>query len=567
MHTLDWIVLFGAMAAMVVYGVWKGGRSKNMEGYLLANRQIPWYMVGLGAMATQASAITFLSTTGQGYTDGMRFVQFYFGLPLAMIVLCLTAVPIFHRLHIFTAYEYLEKRFDLKTRALAAWLFLLQRGLSTGLSIYAPSIVLSTLLGWDLFYTNVLTGGVVIIYTLTGGARAVAYTQMQQMLIIWTGMFAALGVIIYLLPNDISFFDTLRVAGKLEHLQAVTTNVDLNDRYTLWTGLVGGFFLQLSYFGTDQSQVQRYLTGSSVQESRMGLLLNGLVKVPMQVIILFVGVMVFMYYQFNAPPIYFNEVEKAKVYATPRGPAFKQLEQDYAATHAEKAAAIRALATALEGGNEAAVAQQKQVVQQKAQQATAQREQAIVILKEVSGKEVPKDNDYVFLTFVMGHLPVGLVGLLIAVVFAASMSSCSAALTSLAATTLVDVYKRQLKPHASEAHYVWVGKVGTVAWGVFCIAMAGWAAKLGNLIEAVNILGSLFYGTILGIFVVGFYQKQVTGHAVFWAAVVAEIVVIGLWKFTGISYLWYNLVGCALVMLFAEVVERVFKKSRENFSG
>jgi Na+/proline symporter len=556
MHTLDWIVLFSAMAAMVVYGVWKGGRSKNIEGYLLANRQIPWYMVGLGAMATQASAITFLSTTGQGYTDGMRFVQFYFGLPLAMIVLCITVVPIFHRLHIFTAYEFLEKRFDLKTRTLASFLFLIQRGLSTGLSIYAPSIVLSTLLGWDLFYTNVLTGGVVIVYTLTGGARAVAYTQMQQMLIIWSGMFIALGVIIYLLPSDISFFNSLRIAGKLEHLQAVTTNVDLNDRYTLWTGLVGGFFLQLSYFGTDQSQVQRYLTGSSVQESRMGLLLNGMVKVPMQVIILFVGVMVFMFYQFSAPPIYFNQVEKAKVYATPQGPAFKQLEQDYAETHTQKAAAIRELASALDSGDEAAIAQKKQAVQQKTQQAAAQRAQAIATLNQVNGKEVSKDNDYVFLTFVMAHLPMGLVGLLVAVIFAASMSSCSAALNSLAATTLVDVYKRMVAPAATDAHYVWVSKLSTVAWGVFCILMAGWAAKLGNLIEAVNILGSLFYGTILGIFVVGFYMRQVTGSAVFWGAVAAEVVVIALWKFTGISYLWYNLAGCALVMLFAEVIQR-----------
>ncbi len=553
MHTLDWVILFLALASMVVYGVWRGGRNKNIQDYLLANREIPWYMVGLSAMATQASAITFLSTTSQGYADGMRFVQFYFGLPLAMVVLCVTLVPIFHRLKVYTAYEYLENRFDFKTRALAAFLFLFQRGLSTGLSIYAPSIVLSTLLGWDLFYTNILTGGTVIIYTLTGGARAVAHTQMQQMLIIWGGLFIALGVIIYLLPPEVGFWNGLNIAGKMEHLKAVTTEVNPNDRYTLWTGLLGGFFLQLSYFGTDQSQVQRYLTGASIRESRMGLLLNGMVKVPMQVVILFIGVMVYVFYLFAAPPLYFNPVATDKVKGTQYEAPYTALQQDYGKAHAERKAAVLSLSQALDADDKATAAAATATIKLAESKAQVLRTQAQVVLTQANnGERPPADNDYVFLTFVMNYLPLGLVGLLVAVIFAASMSSCSAALNSLAGTTVVDFYKRAIRPSGSEAHYVLASRVATVGWGVFCIAMAGWAAQLGNLIEAVNILGSLFYGTILGIFVVAFYQKRVRGNAVFWAAVLAECIVIALWKFTELSYLWYNLIGCMLVMAFAQ---------------
>lgn len=556
MGMLDWAVLFTTLVGIVAYGVWKGGRQRNLSSYLLANREIPWYMVGLGVMATQASAITFLSTTGQGYHDGMRFVQFYFGLPLAMVVLCVTAIPLYQRLGVFTAYEFLEQRFDYRARALTSGLFLVQRGLSTGLSLYAPALVLEVMLGWNVYLTSAIIGLLIIIYTVTGGAKAVGYTQMQQTVVIWLGMFAALGVAMTSLPAEVSVLDGLRLAGHLGRLEAVTwpTSVSsfFNDRYTLLSGLIGGFFLQLSYFGTDQSQVQRYLTAPSIRESRMGLLLNGLIKVPMQVLILFIGVMVFVFYLFTAPPVYFNPAIRAQVVASAEGPAFEQVEADYRATHTKKRAALLLLTQSLSNHDTQRSAIAEAEVDALAAQERALRAQALQHVEKVTSAAARNDADYVFLTFVFGYLPPGLVGLVIAVIFAASMSSISAALNSLASCTVVDFYERLKRPSEDSAAAVRASRISTLAWGLFSIAIAGYARYLGNLIEAVNILGSLFYGVILGIFVCALYLRRVKSTSLFYGALIGQVGVIALYVLqVPVSFLWYNVVGCILVPLSA----------------
>jgi Na+/proline symporter len=551
MNLLDWIVLVASLVFIVLYGVWKGRGSQDIEGYLLANKTMPWYSVGLSIMATQASAITFLSAPGQAYADGMRFVQFYFGLPIAMVVLSITAVPIYRRLKVYTAYEYLEGRFDLKTRALAALLFLTQRGLATGLTIYAPSIILSSILGWNIYLTNLVIGTLVIIYTVAGGSKGVTYTQLGQATIILVGMFAAFLMIIHLLPSDITFTDAVRVAGKTGKLNVIDFSFDLNNRYTFWSGLIGGFFLALSYFGTDQSQVGRYLAGASIAQSRLGLLMNGMIKVPMQFCILFIGSVLFVFYQFAAPPLFFNQVETNRIHQSPYAGQYQNLETEYRRVFDTKEKDIRALVGAMRTEDKLAIEQATRRVQASQQQATDIRKQATDLMKKNNDLADINDSNYVFLTFVTRYLPAGLVGLLIAVVFAASMGSTSSALNSLASTTVVDIYRRTIRKQASEKHYLRASKLFTVFWGLYCVGVAQFANRLGNLLEAVNQLGSLFYGSILGIFLVAFYVKSVKGSSTFYAALITEAIVVILYNTTKIAFLWYNVIGCLLVIVIA----------------
>ena len=551
MNLLDWVVLVASLVFIVLYGVWKGRDSQNIEGYLLANKTMSWYSVGLSIMATQASAITFLSAPGQAYADGMRFVQFYFGLPIAMVVLSITAVPIYRRLQVYTAYEYLEGRFDLKTRALAALLFLTQRGLATGLTIYAPSIILSSILGWNIYLTNLVIGALVIIYTVAGGSKGVTYTQLGQATIILVGMFAAFLMIIHLLPSDITFADAVRVAGKTGKLRVIDFSFDWNNRYTLWSGLIGGFFLALSYFGTDQSQVGRYLAGASIAQSRLGLLMNGMIKVPMQFCILFIGSVLFVFYQFAAPPLFFNQVETDRIYSSPYAGQYQHLETEYQRVFHTKEKDIRELVGAMRTEDEAAIEGATRRVRVSQQQAADIRKQATDLMKKNNDLADTNDSNYVFLSFVTRYLPAGLVGLLIAVVFAASMGSTASALNSLASTTVVDIYKRTIRKDASEKHYLLASKLFTVFWGLYCVGVAQFANRLGNLLEAVNQLGSLFYGSILGIFLVAFYLKSVRGSNTFYAALITEAIVLICYFTTKIAFLWYNVIGCLLVVVIA----------------
>ena len=554
MSHLDWGVLAVWLAFIVAYGVWKGGHSRDLHGYLLAGREMRWGTVLLSIMATQASAITFLSTPGQAYADGVRFVQFYLGLPLAMIVLSISAVPIYHRLKIYTAYEFLETRFDLKTRTLTAFLFLVQRGLAAGLTIFAPALILSVVLGWDLHLTIVLTGGLAVIYTTTGGTRAVSRTQTLQMAIIFVGMGAVFAVLWRSLPAGVSLLDAFRVAGKAGRLAAINPSFSLTDRYTLWSGLIGGMFLALSYFGTDQSQVQRYLAGRSAAESRFGLLANGVLKVPMQFAILLLGAAVFAFYQFEAPPVFFNPVETARMRVSASGAPFAALERRYRDVAAVRGQRARELAAALRDGDAATRAGAETAYRAVSADADAVRAQAIGLMRADRLSD-GNDTNYVFLGFVVSKLPAGLLGLLLAAVFAAAMSASSAELNALASTTVVDVYRRLLRPGASERHAVAVSRAATVVWGTFAVGFAELANRLGSLIEAVNILGSLFYGTILGIFLTGFYLRRVGGTAVFVAALLAEAGVLACFALTRVSFLWYNVVGCLAVIAIAPLLQ------------
>lgn len=560
MSIVDWLVLGFTLFFIIIYGVWKSRGTKNIQGYLLADRRLPWYHVGLSVMATQASAITFLSAPGQGYTDGLRFVQFYFGLPLAMVMLCITFVPIFHRLNVYTAYEYLEKRFDNKTRTLTAALFLLQRGLSTGVTIYAPAIILSTILGVDIVYTIIANGLLVIAYTVYGGTKAVSYTQLLQMIIIFSGLFLAAYMVVHFLPADVSFSDALHVAGKMEKLNAIDTTFDLNNRYNIWSGLIGGFFLQLSYFGTDQSQVGRYLTGSSVKQSRLGLVMNGLVKIPMQFFILLIGVLVFTFYQFHQPPVFFNKVEIAQLEKSSYKSEYTKLENAYTLAQQEKQAEVRGLVRAIHSNNENAVKAEGIKVRQADKKTAEIRKEVIALMKKNDPKADVNDTNYIFLSFVTQHLPIGVVGLIIAIIFLAAMGSTASGLNSLVSTTIVDFYKRLIKKEENDKLYLAASRWATVLWGIFCIAVAFYASRLGNLIEAVNILGSLFYGTILGIFLVAFYMKKMSGTAVFYAAIIGEIFIVIAWATDLTAFLWLNVIGCALVMLFTFLIQLVLNK-------
>ncbi|QQS37742.1 MAG: sodium:solute symporter [Ignavibacteriales bacterium] len=564
MRTLDWIILCGTIILIVIYGVYKGRGSKNIKSYLLSNNDMKWYTITISIMATQASAITFLSTPGQAYVDGMRFVQFYLGLPIAMIILSVTAVPIYHKLKVFTAYEYLETKFDIKTRALAAFLFLIQRGLAAGLTIYAPSLILSVLLGWDLYLTNLIVGLLVIIYTTTGGAKAVGWTQFHQMIVITVGMFTAFAVILLLLPTDVSVMDSIRAAGKMGKLESIDFSFDLDNRYSFWSGLLGGLFLQLSYFGTDQSQVQRYLTGESVKQSRLGLLVNGIVKIPMQFIILFIGAMLFMFYQFNTPPLFFNPVETEKLKSGKYAFEYSELEKQFEDISAEKKEKLHTLISALNSGDESKIESAEHDLKLSTDETIKirQRVSSLVALNDPDSN--PNDTNYIFLTFVLQFLPVGLVGLVLAAILSASMSSTSSEINALASTSVIDVYKRMVRKEASERHYLIATKTFTVMWGLLAILFAEFANHLGSLIEAVNILGSLFYGTILGIFLLAFYFKKVSGTSAFISAIIAEVAVICCYYFTDISFLWYNVIGCSLVLILSLMINPFTDRSTNN---
>jgi SSS family solute:Na+ symporter len=560
MSNLDWAVLICTLLFIVVYGIYKSRGTENIQGYLLGNQAMPWYSVCLSVMATQASAITFLSAPGLGYSSGMSFVQFYLGLPLAMIVLCVTFVPIFHRLKVYTAYEYLEQRFDLKTRALTAFLFLIQRGLSTGITIYAPSIILSIILNINPTYTTIFIGSVVVLYTVYGGTRAVSYTQMLQMAIIFCGLFAAGVVVVQLLPSSVGFGKAISIAGKMGRTEAINFNFDWDNPYTLWSGLIGGFFLQLSYFGTDQSQVGRYLTGSSVGQSRMGLLMNGLVKIPMQFLILLIGVLVFTFYQYTKPPVFFNRFELNKLEKSAYAPQLNAIKAEHQQVFQTKQQELDKLGLAIDQGDAQRIdAQRTVLLAADVKEKEVRKKATDLMLKNDANADV-NDNNYIFLSFVTEYLPKGLIGLLIAIIFLASMGSTASALNSLASTSVIDIYKRLIKKDGSDEQYLKASRWLTFFWGFVCILMALYASKIGNLIEAVNVLGSYIYGTILGVFLVAFYLKRVNGRAVFMAAIIAEITVCICGYLQVVAYLWLNVIGCLLVVVLSLLLQALWNK-------
>jgi len=562
MSTLDWLVLFGTLAFIVLYGTWKSRGSKNMESFLKGDQQLKWWMIGVSIMATQASAVTFLSTPGQAIEDGMRFIQFYFGLPLAMVIISVTMLPIYYKLKVYTAYEYLETRFDLKTRTLAAVLFLILRGLSAGITLFAPSLVLSTILGWNIFFTTLLIGVLVIIYTVSGGSKAVSITQRYQMTVILAGM-ALAGIIAFtLLPADVSFFDSVRVAGELGKLNIVTTNFNWSDRYNIWSGLLASTFLFLSYFGTDQSQVARYLGGKSLTESRMGLIFNGLLKIPMQFLILFIGVLVFVFYLFNQPPVFHNQILLSQARQVQTGTEINLLEDQFSKTYQEKRVAIQQLVKGIHEQDKEEIKDAKKLYF-----TTKHREDSIknkakdAIAAAIPGAKT-QDRDYIFLNFVLHYLPHGVIGLLLAVMFSAAMSSMASELSALASTTTIDVYKRIIKADADSSHYLVSSKWFTILWALLAMGFAMLASFAENLIQFVNIVGSLFYGTILGIFLVAFYIKRVKSNAVFWAAAIAESVVLAcyFYFYQEIAFLYYNIIGCGVVVLLSVVFQMLIGK-------
>ncbi|MEA2698308.1 MAG: hypothetical protein QOI66_2579 [Myxococcales bacterium] len=563
MSPLDWLVLFGTLGGIVGYGVWKTRGPRDAATYLHGGYQQKWHTIGLSVMATQASAITFLSTPGQAYQDGMRFVQFYFGLPIAMVVLSVAFVPRFYGLRVFTAYEYLEGRFDLKTRRLAAFLFLVQRGLSAGITIYAPAIILSTMLGWPLNLTCLAMGGLVVLYTVAGGTRAVSQTQKHQMIVMLGGMMVAFVVIVGRLPPDLGFGHAVQLAGAFGKLNLIDLSTDPGNRYTLWSGLTGGFFLALAYFGTDQSQVQRYLSARSITESRLGLLFNGLFKVPMQCLILFVGVMVFVFHQFHQPPLFFNQAELARAHAVPAAAAaLDRVQTAYDQAWIGKSAEIHRLVTALSAGTAADVAAAKVGVRAAETTIASLRAQTRTIIAGAVPHAATKDADYIFISFVMQNFPRGLVGLLLAVIICAAMSSTASELSALGSCTVVDFYRRSIRPGMPDAHYMKAARVGTALWGGLAVLFAVYAALLDNLIQAVNILGSLFYGTILGMFLVAFFLKRVRATPVFVAALLSEALVIVVFAFTRVGFLWYNVIGCAAVMLLSLILDGAITRDR-----
>lgn len=555
MSLIDWLILFGTLISIVAYGTWKTRGSKNIQSYLLGDNSMPWWTIGLSIMATQASAITFLSTPGQAFEDGMRFIQFYFGLPLAMIILSITVVPIFYRLKVYTAYEYLEGRFDLKTRSLAAMFFLLQRGLAAAITIYAPSIILSAIIGLPLSVTNIIIGLLVIIYTVSGGTKAVSLTQKYQMAIMMGGMILAGIWAVKMLPVGVGFKESFMLAGEMGKLNLVNLEFDLTDRYNVWSGLIGGMFLALSYFGTDQSQVARYLGGKSVAESRLGLLFNGLLKIPMQFIILFIGVLVFVFYQFYQPPVFYNDQLKERVAQTVYHDDLQAIELRYEQLHEQKLVEVNALLHAKKQRDENIVAEKRERVKALQKEVFDLRLQARETISEAIPGSETRDTDYVFIHFVMKHLPHGIIGLLLAVIFSAAMSSTASELNALASTTTIDIYKRSIKKDGDDVHYLKSSRGFTLMWGMLAILFASLASLEENLIQFVNIVGSLFYGTVLGIFLSAFYVKYIKGNAVFYAAIIAELVVLYCFFFTDIAYLLFNIIGCLLVVALAAVFQ------------
>lgn len=555
MTGLDWIVLLVTLVGIVVYGVYKTRKSTDIHGYLKGGNSMGWAAIGLSVMATQASAITFISTPGLAYESGMAFVQNYFGLPLALIIVSAIFIPIYYRLNVYTAYEYLEKRFDINTRLLAAFLFLVQRGLAAGITIYAPAIILSAALGWNLTATIFFVGFLVIIYTVSGGTKAVSITQKWQMAVIMLGMFIAFFTIIGQLPEQVSFFDGLHLAGAMNRLNIVDFSFNLETRYTFWNGMLGGLFLALSYFGTDQSQVQRYLGGKSVNQSRLGLMFNALLKVPMQFFILLVGIMVFVFFQFQSHKVLFDEASVQLMQNSAYAEKFNEIEDKHQENYLEKKAAIQQFLSEKEFNN----SELKVQIQQLDEKEKAIRKEAKQLVQKAYPGNDAKDSDYVFLSFILNYLPKGLVGLLLAVIISAAMSSTSSELNALGTTTMIDFYKRLIQQKGSEKLYLNASKIITAIWGVIAIAFALLANLLENLIEAVNILGSLFYGTILGIFIVAFFLKSVKAKAVFYAALMAEALVICIYIFFSdqIAYLWLNVIGCLLVIFMAWFIQRI----------
>jgi Na+/proline symporter len=569
MSSVDWIVLVSTLLLIVVYGLYKSRTSRDLEGYFLNNRNMPWWLILLSIMGTQASAITFLSAPGQAFTDGMRFVQYYFGLPLAMVVLCITFVPAFGKLKVFTPYEFLEKRFDVKTRTFTAALFLLSRGFSTGISVYAPSIILSSLFGWNIYITNILMGGILIIYTVSGGAKAVAYTQQLQLIIVITAMCIAGYYIVHLMPQNVHLTDALKISGASGKLNVITTGFSKSgfvwkDKYNIISGIVGGFFLALSYFGTDHSQVGRYLTAKNTTQSKLSLLMNGLVKVPMQFLILLLGALLFVFYQFQPAPVFFNKAAEEKVYAAPYNDSLKNISAAFDKVNAQQKTIAVDYTNALKQNGQSVPVLKKQI-QVLNDSANHLRVQYKSVLAKADPSADTNDTNYIFLRFVIDNLPQGLIGLLIAIIFLASWSSIAAALNSLASCTMIDFYRRFKKDDGYAALHERQYKMSkwfTLLWGIFCIVIAEFANRMGSLIEAVNILGSLFYGVILGIFLVAFYFKRISGNAVFWSAIISEIIVVLLFildnnNIIGLGFLWLNVAGALAVVIFSYFIQKL----------
>lgn len=561
MPLIDWIILGSTLAFIVIYGAYKTRGSQDVQDYLKGGNEARWWTVGLSVMATQASAITFLSTPGQAYHSGMGFVQFYFGLPIAMVIICVVFIPIYYRLKVYTAYEYLESRFDLKTRTLTALLFLVQRGFSAGITIFAPAIILSAVLGWDLTTLNIIIGSLVIIYTVSGGTKAVNVTQKQQMAVILIGMVTAFFIILDYLPQDITFSKAIEIAGASGKMDILDFSFDLENRYTFWSGIIGGTFLALSYFGTDQSQVQRYLSGSSVRQSQLGLIFNGFLKVPMQFFILLTGVMVFIFYQFNYAPLNFNPAATSAVMESQYSDQYKELigKHRQILQKQEKATISYAKAEQFSTADSEEFRERMLLLNQREVEL---RERATLLIEAADETVETNDKDYVFIHFILNNLPRGLIGLLLAVILSAAMSSTASELNALASTTVIDLYKRNIKKPKSEKHYVRASKWFTLLWGIIAIAVASIADLFDNLIQLVNIIGSIFYGNVLGIFLLAFFISYVRSNAVFIAAIITQVLILILFKMEIMPYLWLNVVGCGLVMIFAFIFQIIFNSRK-----
>ncbi len=562
MRTADWLVMCGSLAFVVLYGLWRGRGSNSVHKYLLAGKTMPWHAMALSIMATQASAVTFISTTGQSYVDGMRFVQFYFGLPLAMVVLAATAVPIFHRANVYTAYEYLEQRFDARTRALVSVIFLIQRGLAMGITLYAPAVVLTVILGWPERLTILVMGGVALLYTTLGGVKTVAWTDFQQMMVMATGLTAAFAAAVLLLPHTVSFTDAVTLAGAAGRLNAVTLKLDWNDRYNLWSGLIGGMFLALSYFGCDQSQVQRYLTGRSISQSRLSLLFNAMAKVPMQFFILFIGAIVFVFYVYEKPPLLFERTEMDRIQQPSMRSEYRPVAERYDAAFVNRKAAADRLLLARRNGDTGLWQEGLREYRAAQDEIDAARRQGAALVEKAGGAKGLSDTNYIFLTFVTRHLPAGLVGLVLAVIFGATMAAFSAETSSLATVSMVDIYKRHFRQTAPDGHYLNVSRLATVFWGCYAVVTAEYARRLGSLVEAVNVLGSYFYGGMLGVFVLAFYFPRVRARGAFYGVLAGEATIFAAAYWTHIAYLWYNVLGCLVVVATGVLISRFERISK-----
>jgi Na+/proline symporter len=552
MNPIDWLVLCANLALVVVYGLWRSRGCRNVDQYMLAGRTMPWYAMALSIMATQASAVTFISTTGQSYVDGMRFIQFYFGLPFAMVILSFTAVPLFHRAGVFTAYEYLERRFDWKTRALVSIVFLIQRGLALGITLYAPAVVLTVIFGWPDWITTLIMGGIAVTFTTIGGVKATAWSHTLQMIVMTVGLVAALICAVWLLPPHVSFGDAVTLAGAAGRLNVITTKFDWNDRYNLWSGLFGGMFLALAYFGTDQSQVQRYLTGKSIAQSRLGLMFNAAAKIPMQFFILFIGAMVFVFYVYQKPPILFEKTDVQRLEAPALRGAYRAVAERYETAFEARRMAADGLLAAL-GSKDGREIQARDRYRRAVQNFEVARRDGAALIEKSSGKKV-NDTNYIFLTFVTRYLPAGLVGLVLAMILGATMSAISSEMNALATVSIIDLYKRHARGEESAGHYLTASRWATLGWGCYAVISAQYVKRMGSLIEAVNLLGSFFYGGMLGVFVLAFFFPTVRGRGAFWGVLAGEAVIFACWCFTSIAFLWYNVIGCVVVVVTGLIV-------------